>query len=131
MAALEGFLRSADGANLLSAHKRARNIVALEARKDGAALAGPADPALLIAPEEAALHGALEAARGKAAPLVAAERFDEAMAALADLRGPVDAFFDRVTVNSGDAGLRANRLRLLGEIRETVATVADFSRIEG
>ena len=131
VAALEGFLRSADGANLLSAHKRARNIVALEARKDGTALAGPADPALLAAPEEAALHGALEGARGKAAPLVAAERFDEAMAALADLRGPVDAFFDRVTVNSGDAGLRANRLRLLGEIRETVATVADFSRIEG
>ncbi len=131
VAALERFLSAEDGANLLIAHKRASNIVAIEEKKDGAALAGPSDAALLAEPEEAALHGALEEARRKAAPLVAAERFDDAMTVLADLRGPVDAFFDCVTVNSKDAGLRANRLRLLSEIRETMGAVADFSQIEG
>ncbi len=130
VAALERFLRSADGANLLNAHKRARNIVTIEARKDGA-FTGPADAALLTAPEETVLHRALVAARAKAAPLLAAERFDDAMTVLAGLRGPVDAFFERVTVNARDAGLRANRLRLLGEISQTMGRLADFSQIEG
>ena len=53
------------------------------------------------------------------------------MRALSRLRQPVDAFFDKVTVNVEDAGLRANRLRLLNSIREATRTVADFSRIEG
>ena len=53
------------------------------------------------------------------------------MAAMAQLRGPVDAFFDNVTVNCEEDGLRRNRLHLLGQIRGTMDAVADFSRIEG
>ena len=130
-AALEGFLAAEDGANLLTAYRRATNIVAIEARKDGGGRAGPPDPALFGAPEERALHARLEEVRRDAAPLLDAERFDDAMRALAGLRGPVDDFFDRVTVNAGDPALRENRLKLLGAVRETMNAAADFSRIEG
>jgi glycyl-tRNA synthetase beta chain len=89
--------------------------------------AAPAD----APPEEAALVAALDAAEPKAAAAVEAEDFGGAMAALASLRAPIDAFFDKVTVNVEDVVLRANRLRLLNEIREATRAVADFSRIEG
>ena len=130
-AALDGFLAAEDGANLLTAYRRATNIVAIEARKDGAARPGPPDPALFDAPEERALHARLEEVRRGAAPLLEAGRFDDAMRALAGLRGPVDDFFDRVTVNAGDPALRENRLKLLGAVRETMNAAADFSRIDG
>ncbi len=129
--ALRGFLATEDGANLLVAHKRAANIVAIEEKKDGTAYSGPVEPAMLREPEERALSESLDAVGARSAPLVAGEAFDEAMTTLAGLRRPVDAFFDRVKVNAEDGGLRANRLRLLSGIRATMGSLADFSRIEG
>ncbi len=129
--ALRGFLATEDGANLLTAHKRAANIVAIEEKKDGVAYAGPVESSLLSEPEERALSESLDAVGAQSAPLVENEAFDEAMTALAGLRGPVDAFFDRVKVNADDGGLRANRLKLLSGIRATMGSLADFSRIEG
>ncbi len=129
--ALQDFVGSDDGANLLTAYKRASNIVRIEEKKDGRAYAEEPDPALLDAPEEKALFSALATATERTRPLLDVEDFTGAMGVLANLRAPVDAFFDRVTVNADDAGLRANRLRLLGQIRATLNAVADFSRIEG
>lgn len=129
--ALRGFLATEDGANLLIAHKRAANIVAIEEKKDGIAYSGPVEPAMLREPEERALSQTLDAVGARSAPLVAEEAFDEAMTVLAGLRRPVDAFFDRVKVNAEDGALRANRLRLLSGIRATMGGLADFSRIEG
>jgi glycyl-tRNA synthetase beta chain len=73
------------------------------------------------------LSGVEEAVR----KAVGLEDFAAAMRALASLRGPLDAFFERVTVNADDAALRANRLKLLSHIRRTTMLVADFARIEG
>jgi glycyl-tRNA synthetase beta chain len=129
--ALADFLKSEDGANLLTASKRAGNILRIEEKKDGKSYDGPADPSLLALPEESALAEALAAARAAAEPAIAREDFGAAMAALARLRGPVDQFFDKVTVNSDDPAQRANRLRLLSRIRATLSIVADFSKIEG
>ena len=129
--ALRGFLATEDGANLLTAHKRAANIVAIEEKKDGIAYSGPVEPAMLREPEERTLNESLGAVGARSAPLVDSEAFDEAMSTLAGLRGPVDAFFDRVKVNADDGGLRANRLRLLSGIRTTMGSLADFSQIEG
>ncbi len=131
VAALTSFLESEDGANLLTAYKRASNIVRIEEKKDGAAYNGSADPGLLRAAEETALHVALAAAGATSGRALREEDFTGAMAAVARLRAPVDDFFDRVTVNCDDAGLRANRLRLLSEIRSTLSRVADFSKVEG
>ncbi len=129
--ALKSFLEGEDGANLLTASKRAVNIVRIEEKKDATTYGGAAQPALLRETEERTLAKALRAARRAAGRALGSEDFTGAMAALARLRHPVDEFFDRVTVNCGDAELRANRLRLLSQIRTTLATVADFSRIEG
>lgn len=129
--ALQEFVGSEDGANLLTACKRASNIVRIEEKKDGRSYDQPVDAGLLTLTEEKDLYGALTDAAQTAKPLLAAEDFTGTMAALARLRGPVDAFFDKVTVNAEEASLRANRLRLLGQIRATLNTVADFSRIEG
>jgi len=81
--------------------------------------------------EEAALVAALDVAEPKAAVAVEAEDFTGAMAALASLRAPIDAFFDKVTVNDPDTGIRARRLNLLARFRDAVHQVADFSKIEG
>ena len=81
--------------------------------------------------EEAALVAALDSAEPKAILAIADEDFTAAMAALATLRGPIDAFFDKVTVNVEMAEQRENRLKLLNEIREATRAVADFSKIEG
>ena len=131
VAALKNFLDSDDGAHLLIADKRARNIVRIEEKKDGAAHDGAVDAGLLTAAEEKALDAALAEARTKSAAALAAEDFTGAMAGLARLRRPVDDFFDKVTVNCDDPALRANRLRLLSQIPATLHGVADFSEIEG
>ncbi|HYE48169.1 MAG TPA: glycine--tRNA ligase subunit beta [Azospirillaceae bacterium] len=129
--ALAGFLGTDDGANLLVAYRRAANILRIEEKKDGRAYGEAPDAALLRQGEETSLAAALAAARSAAEPLLAKEDFAGAMAQLAALRGPVDAFFDKVTVNAPEPELRANRLRLLSAIRSVLNTVADFSRIEG
>jgi glycyl-tRNA synthetase beta chain len=129
--ALRDFLASPDGANLLVAGRRASNIVEIEEKKDKARHDGAVNPALLILDEEKALQRKLAEARQAMDSLLRMENFGGAMVALANLRAPVDAFFDKVTVNAPEADLRVNRLRLLSEIRRTLGAVADFSRVEG
>ncbi|WP_445681625.1 glycine--tRNA ligase subunit beta [Radicibacter daui] len=128
--ALQDLLGSDDGANLLAAYRRAANIVRIEEKKDGPH-DGAVDPARFAQGEESALHEALDAAARGAEPAIAGGAFEDAMRALATLRQPVDAFFDKVTVNADDPALRVNRLRLLSKIRATLNMVADFSQIEG
>jgi len=129
--ALQAFLASEDGVNLLTAYRRASNIVRIEEKRDAATHDGPVDPAFLPLPEEQALAATLDGADIAIAAAVAREDFGAAMAALAALRAPVDRFFEKVTVNADDAALRSNRLRLLSRIRRALGAVADFSRIEG
>jgi glycyl-tRNA synthetase beta chain len=129
--ALDRFLKSDDGANLLVAYRRAANIVRIEEKQDGRTYDGPARREALEMPEEKALAERLEAATAKAEAALKREAFDEAMTALAGLRAPVDEFFERVTVNTDKPELRENRLRLLSEIRAALNRVADFSQIEG
>nr|WP_295836066.1 glycine--tRNA ligase subunit beta [uncultured Azospirillum sp.] len=129
--ALQDFVGSDEGANLLAAYKRASNIVRIEEKKDGRSYEGQIDISQLVTAEEQALYSALGEVNDVAEPYIAKEDFTGTMAALAKLRGPVDAFFDEVTVNAEDKDLRANRLRLLTQIRTTLNAVADFSKIEG
>ncbi|HSE76845.1 MAG TPA: glycine--tRNA ligase subunit beta, partial [Alphaproteobacteria bacterium] len=129
--ALNGFLGGEDGANLLTAYRRASNIVAIEEKKDKARYDDAVDPTVFAQDEERALHSALEEASAAMRAAIAKEDFGGAMRKLSALRPPVDYFFDKVTVNADDARLRANRLRLLSEIRRTLGQVADFARIEG
>ncbi len=132
--ALGKFLDTEDGRNLLAGYKRAANILRIEEKKDGRAYEAEPDAGLIASagqPEERALHEALGIARAEASSAVGAEDFEGAMRALSRLRAPVDAFFDKVTVNAEDAGLRANRLALLNALRAATREVADFSRIEG
>ncbi|MCC2110448.1 MAG: glycine--tRNA ligase subunit beta [Hyphomicrobiales bacterium] len=130
--ALGRFLDTDDGANLLAGYRRAANILKAEEKKDGeGAFAGDIDPALLVETEEIALAEALKTAEADAALAIQREDFAAAMAALAGLRAPVDAFFDSVLVNAEKAETRLNRLRLLSRIRAATLTVADFDRISG
>ena len=124
--ALQAFVGTEDGANLLAGYKRAANILKKENWSvQGAALSYAPEPA------EAALIAALDAAEPRAGSAVAEEDFAGAMAALATLRAPIDAFFNDVTVNDADPAKRAARLDLLSGFRAAVHKVADFSRIEG
>lgn len=129
--ALRAFLESEDGANLLIAYRRARNMVHLEEKKDGTRYDGEIAEAKLVEAPEQALHARLKEVRKLADVALKNEEFAVAMSALARLRAPVDAFFDAVTVNADDKALRKNRLHLLADIRRTLEAVADFSKIEG
>ena len=128
--AIAATLATPDGVNLLAGARRAANIVRIEDKKDGPHTAAP-DPALLAEPAEHALATALDHCAATVASTLQAERYAEAMAALASLRPHLDTFFDQVTVNAPDPALRINRLRLLSRVGATMAAVADFSRIEG
>src|SRR5690606_38760341 len=97
--------------------RRASNIVTIEEKKDSRSYDEAPDPALLREPAEVELYGALERAEGAIAAALEREDFPAAMAELARLRRPIDAFFDHVLVNDPEQSLRANRLRLLNEIR--------------
>lgn len=132
--ALGRFLDTDDGANLLAGYRRAANILRIEEKKDGRAYSEAPDLEIVNAQgqiEEKALAVVLHGAKDEAQKAVEAEDFEGAMRALSRLRQPVDAFFDKVTVNAEEPALRTNRLRLLNSIREATRTVADFSRIEG
>jgi len=129
--ALKDFLDTDDGANLLTAYKRAANIVRIEEKKDKKPYAGVPDEELLEAAEEIALNKALTAVHDYSDKAINEEKFADVMSALATLRPSVDAFFDHVTVNCDDKRLRENRLELLAYLRWTMWHVADFSRIEG
>jgi glycyl-tRNA synthetase beta chain len=129
--ALSQFLATDDGATLLAGVRRAGNILRDEERKDGKSHAGEASPALLREPQEHHLYAAIGKAKKDAVKAIAVENFAGAMRALAELRAPVDQFFDKVTVNAPEPLLRANRLALLSEMRAATLTVADFSKIAG
>jgi glycyl-tRNA synthetase beta chain len=129
--ALGKFLDSDDGKNLLAGTKRAANILRIEEKKDNITYSDAPDPSLYRQAEEWELAKAVDVAQADAGAAVAREDFAAAMTAMAKLRPHVDAFFDKVTVNVEDADVRANRLRLLNQIRVATRAVADFSRIEG
>ena len=129
--ALKYFLASDDGANLLTAYRRAANILRIEEKKDGEGYTGDADDQLFDQDEEHALHERIGKANERAKDALRKENFQESMRTMATLREPVDAFFDNVTVNCEDPALRRNRLLMLSQIRATLDRVADFSKIEG
>ena len=129
--ALSKFLATDDGKNLAAGYKRAVNILRAEEKKDGLIYSGKIEDKYILKPEERELKRVVEAAAALAKKAVEAEDFEGAMRAIAKLRTPVDAFFENVTVNDTDSERRANRLRLLNRIREAMAEVADFSKIEG
>jgi glycyl-tRNA synthetase beta chain len=129
--ALGEFLKTDDGAVLLAGVKRATNILRDEERKDHKSWANAADPGHLREPQEMALYEAIQKVKSDSTAAINVENFAGAMRALAELRAPVDAFFDKVIVNAPDAALRVNRLALLSEIRQATLTVADFSKIAG
>ncbi|WP_443189684.1 glycine--tRNA ligase subunit beta [Oceanicola sp. S124] len=128
--ALSEVLGTEDGANLVQGFKRANNILTKEEEKDGVAYEFGADPKFAEAEEEVALFNALEAAKPKLDAANKAEDFASAMATLATLRAPIDAFFEAVQVNTDNEVVRRNRLNLLSTIRSTVLQVADLTRIE-
>jgi glycyl-tRNA synthetase beta chain len=129
--ALRSFIEADDGKNLLVAYRRAANIVKIEAKKDKLERYGVVDPARYTQAEEKVLAAALDKVATESGALVAKEDFAGAMRLLAGLRQPVDAFFDKVTVNAQDRNLRLNRLALLQRLAATMDKIADFSRIEG
>lgn len=128
--ALGKFLESDDGKNLLAGIKRASNILSIEEKKDKRTFDGAPDAALYSLGEEKALAKAIGEVQAEASAAVAKEDFAAAMSAMAKLRPPVDAFFDKVRVNDDDAKVRENRLKLLNEIRSATRAVADFSKIQ-
>ena len=133
--ALGAFLKTDDGAVLLAGVKRASNILRDEEKKDKKSWAGAADPGLLREPQEIMLYETIQKVKADTTAAINVENFAGAMRALAELRAPVDAFFDKVTVNVTGVHeaerLRANRLALLSEIRAATLNVADFSKIAG
>jgi glycyl-tRNA synthetase beta chain len=129
--ALQAFLKTDDGRNLLAGYKRAANILKAEEKKDNRTYISEVDETLLPEPADKALHAALAKAIGAIGPALDREDFAGAMTEMAALRGPVDGFFEAVKVNADDPKLRENRLHLLAGLRATLHRVADFSRIEG
>lgn len=128
--ALDRFLKTEDGANLLAGYKRATNILKAEEKK-GPLPRGEARPMSSSPAEERALIAALDAAEPQVATSLDNEDFAGAMRALAGLRAPVDSFFDKVLVNSEEASERENRLRLMAQVRDAMGRVADFSQVTG
>ncbi len=129
--ALAGFLDSEDGENLVQGYKRAANILAQAEDKDGVEYRFGANVKFAETAEEKALFAALEKAEAAVAPALDSDDFPAAMAAMAGLRAPIDAFFEAVQVNAENEVLRRNRLNLLHEITASCAKIADLSRIEG
>ncbi|WP_416355285.1 glycine--tRNA ligase subunit beta [Aureimonas phyllosphaerae] len=130
VAELGRLLETDDGANLLSAYRRAANILAAEEKK-GTQVATSVDPGRFVEPEERALHAAIVEAETELDAAMRVEDYTRATAALAKLRAPADAFFEKVLVNAEDESVRANRLALLARIRSAAGRLADLSRVAG
>jgi glycyl-tRNA synthetase beta chain len=128
---LAAFLGTEDGANLLTAYRRASNIARAEEKKGWRANGAPVDPAHFRQDEEHDLFGALGGIRDFDAAVLEADAFEGYLRTLARLRRPVDAFFDKVTVNADEPALRDNRLKFMQAIRAKMDAVADFSKLEG
>jgi glycyl-tRNA synthetase beta chain len=132
--ALQAFVGTQDGTDLLAGYKRAANILAAEAKKDGEAiesLTSANQYGYELQTEESALISALESAEPLAEAAIAGEDFEGAMRTLSGLRGPVYAFLDHVRVDDADPAKRRARLGLLARVRDAVNRVADFSKIAG
>ncbi|AUR10662.1 glycyl-tRNA synthetase beta subunit [Phaeobacter inhibens] len=129
--ALEDFMKSEDGPNLLQGFKRANNILAQAEEKDGVEYSYGADKKFAEDDSEIALFDALAQSEGAISSAIEAEDFAAAMGSMAALRAPVDAFFEAVQVNSDNEVVRRNRLNLLSQIRKVCGQVADLTRIEG
>ncbi len=128
--AVATMLATDDGANLLAAYRRAANILRIETKKDGPHDAA-SEPSLFDLDEERALAATLDRIEPHIRNEIAAEAFGPAMTAMAALRAPLDAFFDKVTVNDPRQDIRRNRLRLLSRVTAATNLAADFSKIEG
>jgi glycyl-tRNA synthetase beta chain len=129
--ALADTLKSEDGTNLIQGFKRANNILTQAEEKDGVEYSYGPDPKFAETDAERALFAALDAAEAKIAPAMESENFRAAMAAMAELRAPIDAFFESVVVNAENQAVRRNRLNLLHRIRAICLSVADLGRVEG
>ena len=129
--ALASLLDSEGSANLLTAYRRAANILRIEEKNDGRCYEGEPDSTLFDEEEEHALNDQIFKANQLAELMLSKEAFHHTVSIMAPLRAPVDAFFDNVTVNCGNAEKRRNRLLMLSQIRSTLDRVADFSKIEG
>ncbi|MBL9055029.1 MAG: glycine--tRNA ligase subunit beta, partial [Rhodobacteraceae bacterium] len=129
--ALAAFLKTEDGPNLLQGFKRANTLLTQAEAKDGVEYSFGADPKFAETDEERALFTALDTAEARITPAMKAEDFAAAMAAMASLRAPIDAFFTAVQVNSENPITRRNRLNLLHRIRAICSGVADLTKIEG
>ncbi|PLL11622.1 glycine--tRNA ligase subunit beta [Tabrizicola sp. TH137] len=129
--ALQSFLSSEDGTNLLQGFKRANNILSQAEAKDGVEYSFGADPKFAENDEERALFNALDVAEQAIGPAMKAEDFAAAMGAMAQLRAPIDAFFTAVQINTDNPVVRRNRLNLLHRIRAICAGVADLTKVEG
>ncbi|OUS06851.1 glycine--tRNA ligase subunit beta [Rhodobacterales bacterium 52_120_T64] len=129
--ALQAFVNTDDGVNLLQGYKRANNILAAEEKKDGVSYEGEPEIRFAESAEEKALFAALDAGEVAISTALDAEDFSAAMAAMANLRSPIDAFFDSTQVNSGNQIVRRNRLCLLNRIRVVMHKVAIFSALNG
>ncbi len=128
---LSEFLAEPDGEDLLALHKRAANIVSIETGKGAENLEDAVEPDLFSAPEEHDLHRAVEQHGEAARERIEADEFRAALEELAHLRGPIDRFFESVRVNSDDARVRMNRLRLLTHVGRALGSAAEFSKLEG
>ena len=129
--ALQAFLGTDDGTNLLQGFKRANNILSQAEAKDGVEYSFGADPKFAETDEERALFNALDVAEQAIAPAMRQEDFAAAMAAMAQLRAPIDAFFTAVQINTDNQIVRRNRLNLLHRIRAVCSGVADLTRVDG
>ena len=129
--ALQGTLSTDDGENLIQGFKRANNILSQAEAQDGVEYSFGADPKFAENEAEKVLFAALDAADKKIQPAMATQDFATAMAAMATLRGPIDAFFEAVKINADSALVRRNRLNLLSRIRTTCLSVADLTKVEG
>ncbi|MFT6932562.1 MAG: glycyl-tRNA synthetase beta chain [Paracoccaceae bacterium] len=129
--ALAAFLKTDDGDPLLQGYKRASNILHAEEAKDGVEYRYGADVKFAQTDEERALFAALETAQAAITPALAIDDFETALTLMAQLRAPVDAFFDAVQVNTDAQIIRRNRLNLLNQIRDICTRMADLSRIDG
>ncbi|MGY9037406.1 MAG: glycine--tRNA ligase subunit beta [Rhodobacterales bacterium] len=129
--ALSETLKTDDGENLIQGFKRANNILSQAEDADGVEYSFGADIKFAETAEERALFAALDTAEAQIKPAMEAQDFGTAMSAMASLRGPIDAFFDAVQVNSDNATIRRNRLNLLSRIRTICSSVADLTKIDG
>ena len=128
--AVRGFLLTPDGANLLTAYRRAANILRIENAKDGPH-EGEVSKDQFAQDEEHSLNDALHRVEADSLSKFVSGDYEFAMSGFAGLRGPVDAFFDKVTVNAELSQIRLNRLRLLAKLRDTMHQVAEFAKLEG